>query len=420
MPRPCRETYGDQKPPYSYISLTAMAIWSAPEKKLPLSDIYKFISDRFPYYRKNTQRWQNSLRHNLSFNDCFMKIPRRPNQPGKGAYWTLHPDALDMFENGSFLRRRKRFKLPAADRALLEATFGRPSSSSTAGAGDFDTDSPPLRPLPIGFQRPPALPPYRNNNNVVVMSSSDGATSPIGTEQSLSPPSMMHHTAIGGTGGAAFATATPMGNHHLLHRQHKPKPFTIESIIAPGGDCRRHSSDDDAAAPPTADVPPPPPPQPSSSSPTPPPSTPTPPPPSRTERPHRRYPPPVSLLPSQPHHLADHHPSQQFLHGAAHHHHNGAAAGNGYAELYAYLIQQQSFAVAAAAAASSIFPGPSAPLPPFHYMPHHHVTNAAAAAAAATVLPPFPQLANFSNLHDCGLETMVGPLNFAKRRRDEA
>jgi hypothetical protein len=56
MPRPCRETYGDQKPPYSYISLTAMAIWSAPEKKLPLSDIYKFISDRFPYYRKNTQR----------------------------------------------------------------------------------------------------------------------------------------------------------------------------------------------------------------------------------------------------------------------------------------------------------------------------------------------------------------------------
>lgn len=56
MPRPCRETYGDQKPPYSYISLTAMAIWSAPEKMLPLSDIYKFISDRFPYYRKNTQR----------------------------------------------------------------------------------------------------------------------------------------------------------------------------------------------------------------------------------------------------------------------------------------------------------------------------------------------------------------------------
>lgn len=128
MPRPCRESYGDQKPPYSYISLTAMAIWSSPEKMLPLSDIYRFISDRFPYYRKNTQRWQNSLRHNLSFNDCFIKIPRRPDRPGKGAFWALHPAALDMFENGSFLRRRKRFKLPKIDRDLLRATLPLNSS----------------------------------------------------------------------------------------------------------------------------------------------------------------------------------------------------------------------------------------------------------------------------------------------------
>uniref|UniRef100_A0A3Q3AEE7 Forkhead box B1 n=1 Tax=Kryptolebias marmoratus TaxID=37003 RepID=A0A3Q3AEE7_KRYMA len=111
MPRPGRNTYSEQKPPYSYISLTAMAIQSCPEKMLPLSDIYRFIMDRFPYYRDNTQRWQNSLRHNLSFNDCFIKIPRRPDQPGKGSFWALHPNCGDMFENGSFLRRRKRFKV---------------------------------------------------------------------------------------------------------------------------------------------------------------------------------------------------------------------------------------------------------------------------------------------------------------------
>lgn len=121
MPRPSSESYGNQKPPYSYISLTAMAIWNSPEKMCTLADIYKFIMDSFPFYRKNTQRWQNSLRHNLSFNDCYIKIPRRPDRPGKGAYWTLHPSAMNMFENGSFLRRRKRFKIARTEKEALEA-----------------------------------------------------------------------------------------------------------------------------------------------------------------------------------------------------------------------------------------------------------------------------------------------------------
>lgn len=87
------------------------------------SSFYRYITDRFPYYRTNTQRWQNSLRHNLSFNDCFMKVPRRPDRPGKGSYWTLHPKAFDMFANGSLLRRRKRFKLHKNDKEFLNEEF---------------------------------------------------------------------------------------------------------------------------------------------------------------------------------------------------------------------------------------------------------------------------------------------------------
>ena len=110
MPRPSRGTYDDEKPPYSYITLTTMAINSSPNKMMSLSEIYKFLMDKFPFYRQNTQRWQNSLRHNLSYNDCFVKVPRRDDQPGKGSLWMLHPNCGKMFVNGSYLRRRQRFK----------------------------------------------------------------------------------------------------------------------------------------------------------------------------------------------------------------------------------------------------------------------------------------------------------------------
>ncbi|XP_061651724.1 forkhead box protein A1-A-like [Phyllopteryx taeniolatus] len=108
--KPLRRSYPHAKPPYSYISLITMAIQQAPGKMLTLSEIYQWIMELFPFYRNNQQRWQNSIRHSLSFNDCFVKVSRSPDKPGKGSYWTLHPDSGNMFENGCYLRRQKRFK----------------------------------------------------------------------------------------------------------------------------------------------------------------------------------------------------------------------------------------------------------------------------------------------------------------------
>ncbi|TRY62295.1 hypothetical protein DNTS_025845 [Danionella cerebrum] len=99
----------DEKPGQSYIALISMAILDSDEKKLLLCDIYQWIMDHYPYFKSKDKNWRNSVRHNLSLNECFIKAGRSDN--GKGHFWAIHPANLQDFANGDYHRRRARRRI---------------------------------------------------------------------------------------------------------------------------------------------------------------------------------------------------------------------------------------------------------------------------------------------------------------------
>lgn len=49
---------------------------------------------------------QNSIRHNLSLNKCFIKVPRQKDEPGKGGFWKIDPQYAERLLSGAYKKRR--------------------------------------------------------------------------------------------------------------------------------------------------------------------------------------------------------------------------------------------------------------------------------------------------------------------------
>ncbi|KAG3273347.1 forkhead box protein H1 isoform X2 [Ictidomys tridecemlineatus] len=110
------------KPPYTYLAMIALVIQAAPSRRLKLAQIIRQVQAVFPFFRDDYEGWKDSIRHNLSSNPCFRKVPKDPAKPqAKGNFWavdvSLIPAEALRLQNTALCRR---WQNPEARRAFAK------------------------------------------------------------------------------------------------------------------------------------------------------------------------------------------------------------------------------------------------------------------------------------------------------------
>uniref|UniRef100_A0A4W4G9W4 Forkhead box protein K2 n=1 Tax=Electrophorus electricus TaxID=8005 RepID=A0A4W4G9W4_ELEEL len=157
----------DSKPPYSYAQLIVQAITLALDKQLTLNGIYTHITKNYPYYRSADKGWQNSIRHNLSLNRYFLKVPRSQEEPGKGSFWRIDPSSEGKLIEQAFRKRRPRgvpcFRTPlgplSSRSAPASPNHSGVLSAHSSGGQTPDSLSREGSPVPMESEPVPAPPP---------------------------------------------------------------------------------------------------------------------------------------------------------------------------------------------------------------------------------------------------------------------
>ncbi|KAM8905527.1 forkhead box protein N1 isoform 2-T2 [Spinachia spinachia] len=161
------------KPIYSYSILIFLALKNSKTGSLPVSEIYSFMSEYFPYFKSAPDGWKNSVRHNLSLNKCFEKVENKNgNSSRKGCLWALNPAKVEKMQEELHKWRRK-------DPISVRSSMARPE--------DLD------RLLGERPNKPRSLPSNTNPSSLSRVVPDYGTTSTSCTPAHLRPPFRRPH-----------------------------------------------------------------------------------------------------------------------------------------------------------------------------------------------------------------------------------
>uniref|UniRef100_A0A8W7P5B0 FHA domain-containing protein n=1 Tax=Anopheles coluzzii TaxID=1518534 RepID=A0A8W7P5B0_ANOCL len=121
------------KPPYSYAQLIIQAIIASPQQQCTLPEIYAYLRANYPFFRQRRQDgWQNSIRHNLSLNRYFIKVPRMTDVAAKGCYWRIDPTCYASLKKKRF-QKRLQWRIRAAKAECRSAPVSPYTSDDSNG-----------------------------------------------------------------------------------------------------------------------------------------------------------------------------------------------------------------------------------------------------------------------------------------------
>ncbi|OCF45079.1 hypothetical protein I317_01131 [Kwoniella heveanensis CBS 569] len=89
------------KPTATFATIIHRALQCLPRGRGTLGEVCNWVAGEWEWFRLNVDSgWQNSIRHNLSLNKAFLKVPRIPEDDpeSKGSVWIIDPEEGPIFE----------------------------------------------------------------------------------------------------------------------------------------------------------------------------------------------------------------------------------------------------------------------------------------------------------------------------------